>query len=325
MNKDLFNLNILEESEIYDSYEYNEFSLCLESLSELSTNELFNEAVKGNPKKVSDTIRDASSEAKKGTRGALNVFSDVTDAGGALMDSIYQLAINSLKLIAKVVKFLATNISKVPLALAKLIKNLTNLPESISNKIKGSIELYITVKDLPILQNEIMVYVDDFLTLSTSFTQDGDYRGSSLFSFKENDFKVYDKMNILYKRLINMKFEKTAVLLNNKEVVDTYLSPKSKYYTGMTKVIDMMHEDKPKFEKLVTAADSKFNANQIRGVVSKLSPTDQLKAKKSIQVITKMIEITGNILKYVIADIATIDKTLVTIMKHDKKNLMKDK
>lgn len=325
MNKEFFNLNILEDNEIYDSGEYGEFSICLESLSVLLLDELFTEAVKGNPKGVVGAIKDAAGKAQKGTSGALDVYGDLTDAGGALMDSIYQLSINSLRLITKILKFIATNISKIPLALAKVIKNLTKLPENIVNKIKGSIELYITIKDLPVLQDEIMMYIDDFLTLATSFTADGDYKGSRIFSFKEDDFKIYDRMNILYKRVQNVKFEKTSVLLNDKEVVATYLSPKSKYYKGMNKVIDMMNDNSPKFEKLVTLADGKFNANQIRGVVSKLSPTDQLKAKKSIQVITKMIEITGNIIKYVIADIATIDKTLVTIMKHDKKNLMKDK
>jgi hypothetical protein len=321
MSNDIFELNIFTEFDI-DNNSFNEFTSHIESLDMLlSTDLLFNEAAVGQSQGIIRGVKNAANRAGKGTKDALEVYNNITDAGGAIIDTIYQLTVNSMNLITKILKFIIVNLVKIPLALAKMIKYLTKIPEKIYNKVNKNIELYITIDDMPLLQTDIIKYLKDFMTLATSFTTEGDY-SKGLFIFNGNDFVTYNKMNNIYNKISKIKFEKTVIHVNNKQVVETYLSPKSVYYTGINNVLNSLKADKPKFEELAKMAETKFDANKIKGTVSKLSPEDQLKAKNSIQMISTVVSIIGNLVKYIISDISTIDKTLKQLEKSDKHNLL---
>jgi hypothetical protein len=117
----------------------------------------------------------------------------------------------------------------------------------------------------------------------------------------------------------NIKFEKSVIKLNNKQIIYTYLSPKSKYCELMKDTSDLLNKIKPELEILAKAATDKFNANQINGVLPKLSPANQVRAKNSSQMISKVVSIVGNLVKYIITDITTINKTVFKLQTSSKK------
>jgi hypothetical protein len=321
--EDIFNLNIFENADIDDmalSVNYIEFSGYVESLDNLLNSSIFAEAAVGQHQGIKKGLQNTV----KTTKDTVGVYDDATDAGGSIMNGTFQLMVNSLALVTKILKFVLVNISKIPLALADAIKYLTQLPEKTIAKVRGDIQLYVTVDDLSLLKNKIMGNLGDFIVLATSFTETGDYKTGSIIPFIRiaNDFKTYDAMNKIYKKIANVKFEKSTIRMNNKQVIDTYLSPKSEYYKALADVLKFLTDKKPELEKLATASSNKFDANQIKGVVSNLSPENQLKAKNATQMVSKVISIIGNLIKYITTDISTINKTIATLIKSNKKKLV---
>ena len=318
--KNIFDLNIFESISPDDmtlAVDYVEFTECLESLDELLSKVIFTEAAVGQ----NQGIKKGLQNAVKTTKDVAGVYNDATDAGGSINDAIFQLLVNTASLIAKILKFILTNLAKIPLALAKAIKYLTNVPQTVIAKIRGDLEIYITVDDLSLLYDSIIPNMADFLTLATSFTKAGDYNTSMNIPFIDtaHDFKTYKAMDKIYKKIANVRFEKSVVKMNDKQIIETYLSPKSKYYKFLEDTLHLLNKGKPEFEELVKAATNKFNANEIKGVVSKLSPENQLRAKNSPHMISKVVSIMGNIVKYIIIDLSTINKAVFKLQTSSKK------
>lgn len=322
--ENIFELNIFDHDYLENmdtSVDYVEFSAYVESLDELLSKAVFIEAAVGQHQGIKRGLQNTV----KTTKDVASIYGDVTDGGGSLLGSTFQLVTSIASLIAKILKFVLKNLAKIPQALGKAIRYLTRIPEKVIAKVRGDIQLYVTVDDLLLLRDRVQGDLGDFITLATSFTEVGNYKydvGIPFISHVTNDFKTYKAMNTIYKRVSNVSFEKSTVRMNNKEVINTYLSPKSQYYKSLELTLKFLNDKKPELEKLVKAATDKFDANQIKGVVSKLSPENQIRAKNSAQMISKVISIIGNLVKYIISDVSTINKMIMKLLESDKKNLL---
>ena len=133
--------------EFYTSKEYLEFCSNLDELGELSA---YDEGMT-----YDDTKTSLKSDVFKIGRNTLDTTKDVfkvykyaTDSKAKTYKGLWDLFMRLLQLITKVIAFIWRMLGNIPIRLVRLIDWITHLPSRIFNKIKGNIELYITVDDL---------------------------------------------------------------------------------------------------------------------------------------------------------------------------------
>ena len=131
----------------YTSKEYLEFCSDLDELGELSA---YDEGMT-----YDDTKTSLKSDVFKIGRNTLDTTKDVfkvykyaTDSKAKTYKGLWDLFMRLLQLITKVIAFIWRMLGNIPMHLVRLIDWMTHLPSRIFNKIKGNIELYITVDDL---------------------------------------------------------------------------------------------------------------------------------------------------------------------------------
>lgn len=335
-------LNVVDRvlaSAIADSPEFYEFCNTLDELGELTSTEmyLYEEVIaRGHTAKkdVGDIIRNTGSTTKNVGRA----YNDLTSAGGTLIKSAWDLMVKLLSLIVKAIKFISNKIAHIPNMLADLIDMIAKIPANVRAKIRGDIKLYISLDDVKMVFNDaIILHLMTFVNLAdqlskgdmwSSFFKRGAHEGKNLkdIIFGKNDMKICSKMASEYRYFQGLKFSQTIIDMSNPDTVDAYFGKGTiqinyggnayhyTYYQALDQLIKQINDGKDILIGLQQDVEAKVSRTQDNDQFASISAGKRQTIMNTIQMMAKTTEILGSMVRYVISDMTTIQKTTKQIL-----------
>ena len=318
--------------------EFMEFSNDLHNLYILTDPELYLEA------RVNTTKESLLSKGKKAVKGTaettgqiLGVYDDVTTGGGAIIKALWNVTINALRLIAKILKFVLTAISKLPELIAKGFHQIMNIPVEIRHKIRGNIKLYIAAGDLEYFYNTIFPEIKVFIDLTEDISK-GDMWGTffkrdvnksdpnATFEFPggRDDMKIHRAMKVSYNKLKSLRFEPSVIEMKDQRTVDIYfhnqksitftdLSGKkheSSYYDALKALVTELNTFSPDLKRVQDLVSDKLARTQGNQEFARLKAGARENIKESVLMVSRVVNIIGMLLKCINDDRATMNATL---------------
>lgn len=341
MSESLLDFEIDPIPEFTSSEDFKEFCSAIDTIKEYNESmELYLEAV-DDPKV---TRRTGLKEGLKNTGDLAKLtgqaIGGVVDAKAGVYNATATLVGKVFAKSAKIFYWMMGKVSKTINNITDLGSKVGNIPESIISKIRGDIQLYITVGDLEGIYNtSIIKRLDDFITVMDAFTR-GEVWGMIFKKFLvPNDYKLsktddkYCKdLNKLYNELAKIKFNPTTVDMSNPKNKEKYFSTKgnihftdlrgnshdSNYYDALKTLVTDLTSRKKEIENLEKAFGEKMNRSHMEQAWAKLSNSDRDQVTKALKNCMGVVTVIGDMLKYVTTDINTMNDTVDKIIKSSK-------
>lgn len=335
----------------YTSKEYLEFCSNLDELGELSA---YDEGMT-----YDDTKTSLKSDVFKIGRNTLDTTKDVfkvykyaTDSKAKTYKGLWDLFIRLLQLITKVIAFIWRVLGNIPMYLVRLIDWMTHLPTRVINKIKGNIELYITVDDLKniysvdLFENIGIILKDAKVMMNGDFWNNWKnkhhFKGVKVNKHIEipvlakdpgTNKAVKEIIQIYERKLSKIRFVKSIIDLSREDNVNLYFKTKEITITkrsGVTStgsyldlinglVTDMKDKQSEIQEVSKSVSENLQGATTEDGFLS-LSASDRTAIYRATQCLSGTINILGNIVKYANKDIQTVDNARKRINKRKEQN-----
>ena len=280
---------------------------------------------------------------KDTTKQVGGVYRAVTNLGGTGYKSLFDIVFAAVKLIVKISTFILKKIFEIPDSITKIINYISNIPENIKNKIKGNIYLYITAKDLSFFYNDAYPCIRNFLYDSTKLSE-GDTWNTLMNSlksrrklmniiFNKSDLEHIRSMNKNYNTLKKIEFTKSLIDMGNISNVDIYFGTskevisfvdihgnehKTNYYNGLLSLVRELGEYKSTLEAIRNKIGRKIQDTENNNNFNELSQVTQRKITDTIIMTSKIINIIGNLIRYILIDMNTIEKNVIKLTKKRK-------
>ena len=321
--------NILADT-LFGSDSFNEFCNDIDMLESLINNTLYTEVVGNKEKTFKNTVKDIVGNTNKTIEKTGNVYHNVTDAGGAIYRGEFNIIMSAVTLISKIAVFFANKIGTVASLISKTIDNIGDIPQSIRNKIRGNITLYITVNDIDDLYNNaLLAKLETFtkymerLTKGDTWTTLFSKRGKmldKLNNMNDNDIGLCKEMKKEFNYFSKLRFDKTVIDMSIKDNVSIYIGAdkcikfndlKGKsHYTSYYDALDLLVKELTRYSQIINSLredlGEKFNKSQCNQQFSKLNTHSQHIITETIQMISKFISIIANMVRYIIIDMQTV-------------------
>lgn len=334
--------NIIDE--FVSLKEFVEYSHTLSQLRRIQESTMFIEAVVDAPNTRRKQIGKIVQNTKSTTRDVEFAYNGITDAKGAYYKLQWDATFSVINLAVKAITWLLKKISNIPKMIIAIIDRIAKIPSDIKTKIKGDIQLYITINDIEQLYNySLLNRLDTFISivaalsngeLWTAFFKDNPNPIKKVGAAFNNDMKRCKELKAIYNKIENIKFEKTIIDLSKKENVDIYFNAanainftdlhgnkhNTSYYKSLEQLIKDISGRKKELEKVQQDFSKKYSKSQVNQDFANLTVTQQAAIEEAIREISVVVRIVGDIVKYIMTDINTIDKSVNTIL---KKNLKK--
>lgn len=349
---DLLSLDILSENIDYNLHtqEFKEFCSNLNSLGVITNPRLYIESMEDHNKSFIAKMKDKKilSNARKTTGDVKKAYDNVTDGGGSLIRAVWDMSMKGIQLASKILKFILINLAKIPKMIVSIVKTIGRIPQNVRNKIRGNISLYITVNDVNSLYKTLIPVIDTFLDNADEVckgTMWGTFfnrrpAGSKIpskYILTENDMAYHKKMKSAYEKLKLIEFKETIVKLEDPNVVNIYFGGtksikyknasgnvvESTYYDALAAVLNEFQEQSEFLKSVQTDIGEKFDKSQMNQAFARLDTSAQQTVGDTIQMISKVINIIGNLLRYTIIDMKTIRNSADKIL--SKENITKVK
>lgn len=330
-------LNIIDrllESNFINQDSFTEFCNDISTLDNIWLNAPYVEAVENTEKRLNDKAKDIKNNTLQTTRKAAGVYKVATDIGGMVYSTEFNLVTSSLDLISKLCRFIIKAVVFIPNLIAKLISRLSQLPDTVKTKIRGDIQLYITVNDIGMVYNNSLLNNIDTFVGKLDLLSQGDTWGTFLrrrHAVKDDgkdvsvdDVKICKEMEAAYKAIQHIEFSKTIVAMNDQNVINTYFgnSPilqfsdlrgvthKTSYYQALTQLAKDLKTISDKLNSSRERLTGKYDRTQLNQEFHRLSLSKQRIIRQSIEMTSKCTTVISNIVKYVMTDINTIKKSV---------------
>jgi hypothetical protein len=344
----LFELNpvapVIAE-DMVNTQEFKEFSEALEQMDIIYDASLYLEkADQGVKRGLIGNVKKTVSRTVETTGDLYNAYDDLSSGNSDLIYSMWSVIGRAINLTVKVISYLTRQVAKVPMFISKCLDKVQTIPASVRSKIHGNIELYICSADIAFLYNNgvmrnLDVFISEASLLSQGETWTRVFNGKGLLQKaankiaggtpNENDIKLCKKMQSTYNRLKMATFKPTTVEMKDPKMVDMYFGAEKSikfkdlkgqvhectYYDALIQMMNDLNERKADLEKIQTAIGGKYNQSLMSNDFAKLSKGYQNLITDSINMVSKGVNFTGNIVKYVMADIKTINGATEKILK----------
>lgn len=327
--------------------EFKEFCNNVNMLDFIVTPELYIEALVDNNKSFMDKIplKKPLKDTRKTTRDLTRAYGDVTDGSATLIKSTWNMSMKALNLATKISTYILSNLAKIPNMIVATAETIHRIPVHVRNKIRGNINLYITINDINNLNKQLIPLIDTFLEAAQNMSK-GDMWGTffrrrpigegsiSKHVLTENDMAYNKKMKSTYEKLKLINFKESVVKFEHQNVVDTYFGDTksikyknssgetvtSNYYDALINIFDDFQGQREFLEKVKKDMGIKMDKSQMNSSFARLDEKSQKVISESITMISKVITIIGNFIKCVMMDFKTINKSINKILsKHDVK------
>lgn len=339
-------LSILDECISFDflySESYDNFCKNLDGIKNILDDELYIEKVKNNNENI---IKKNSKGLSKGIKRTVDTTKDLaathsyaTRTGGDVINGIWNIITSLLRMAVKSISFIVSKIMIIPDLILKLINNIEKIPQKIKNKIKGSIELYICAEDISVFYNKHLLrltfqfisYANDLADgdmWSTFFNRKGYNKNTNklsnkLYELTTTDMKLCKNMRSVHEKLKKITFEKSIIDMNDEKTVDIYfggaksvkfydLSGKlheSTYYEALIQLIKDLQGEMKAIEHIRDIIGDKIDRTTVNQELGRLSQSAQETISDTISMVSSVIGIIGNIIRYIMADAKTINNS----------------
>lgn len=319
---------------------FQEFCKDLDALDALVGPELYLEALVDNRNNREGRFKSSWNNTVSTTKDVMGAYDQTTEGNSKLIKGIWDLVMAAVSLIVKITNFIVSNLSKIPTLIANTIVKISQLPASAVNKIRGNITIYISAGDIQGLYNKVFPAIKGFTTLAETMSQ-GDFWGTfwkprdtdNPKNPSENDMKLGKDLRKKYSEIQLLEFHPSIIEINddtrqiyfqNAKVVKFHdLAGKAHDDTYLDSM-KVLSEDLKKLKKPIEAIRSmigeKYEKSQMDVRFAKLGAKAQREVSESIQAISKVITIIGNLIRYTKADMTTMQKSAITVQKKVEKD-----
>lgn len=319
--------------------DFKEFCESIDQLETLVNPEMYLEAVEDATPNLRRTFKGVHKNTMDTTRDIYHAYGNVVDGNAKLIKSTWDLVMRSIQLITRIIGFILGKISAIPKGILKAAETIANIPETVLNKIKGNIQLYITADDLENLYNQTLIHrIDTFISTANSLSQ-GELWGTFLSRqakvvggkvyASQNDIKACKQLEKIYEHIKYLEFTPTNIEMkdikarnmyfgNSKSVKFTDLKGvkfQGTYYEALIKLTKDIESRREDLKKVHEALGQKYNQTQLNQTFGKLSRGDQYRITDTIRMMSKVVSIVGNITKYIMIDMQTITKSTDKMLK----------
>lgn len=341
-------INVVEDvlmRTLTSTIEFDKFCENLDDIGSLLDDSLYLEDVENLGPKGRRTRQKIAKNTIDTTKGAVKLYDDVTDIGGIGIKSGWDLMMKLVSLAVSILNFIVKNIVRIPQLIIRLIDMIQSIPENVRDLIRGNIKLYITVNDIELLYNQglygsIDAFINQCEILSRgamwtklmqkigNVVRPGEWGKAESFS---NDMNTCKEMKKLYNKFRAVNFKQVTIDMNNPNMVDLYFGNKKieihdlhgktrqfTYYEALEQLVTDINNRKNTLLKLQTDLGEKFAKSQDNQTFATLSPRSRQTVIDTIQMVSKVAEIIGNMTKCIMSDITTIQKTTEQILKRQK-------
>lgn len=338
---------------VSENPDYIEFCESLSILRAMtSTTEYMSEAIEnsGSKSSIGRQIGKVASNTAQTTKDVATLWGITTDTGGAGIKSIWDLAFRLIKIAAKVLAWIVNKAIAIPNMISAAIDVVTKIPKEIKLKIRGDIKLNVTVSDVQsMIDTMCLTHLKNFLMYATELSK-GEmwttifHKGDSttaksvldgLLGNSTSDMKIINKMKKEYKYFNNLRINPTVVNMNDQNTVECYFGQgtinfkdihghdyKETYYMSLKRILSWISEDQNDLNTLYVELGTKLQKSQQNSTFGKLNNVQQKQVLNVLQMMSDVVKIIGDIMKAVITDMNTIQKTTKQIL--ERQNQISD-
>lgn len=336
---DIIKLDDVEASIGFDtsSIAFKEFCSDLDELGCITDSDLYLEKVRSNEQTLRSFGKSVGKNTYSTTLDVAKAYGTVVDSNASLIKSMWDLMMRALQLAVRAISFILRKISYIPYAIIKLGNKVADIPDDVRNKIRGNIKLYITIPDIQNLyNNQLLNKLTTFMGLATRLSQ-GEMWGTFIsrrdadhkILVGENDMKTCKEMQKIYGQIKLLEFNPSTIEMKDKTTVDAYFGTaksvnftdlngkkhNSTYYEALTTLLKDIESQQQNMEKIQKSIGEKYKQTQINTNFSKLHYTQQMLIRDSISMISKLISVIGNIIRYINTDIETLNNATDALLK----------
>lgn len=332
--------NIIIETE---SKEFQEFCNNIDKLDRISTvYDLYFEDVKYKPNAYNKMLSGTLKNTKDTTLDVADAYGNVISGGGELTKSVWDLFMGAVGLMTRILKFLLQKVAMIPRMILKISHKIANIPQDIKDKIHGNIKLYITVNDIETIYNSyLIVRLTRFIELGKVLSQ-GETWGTlmnkrkpeGIIAMKENDIATCKKINAEYNALKELEFTQSSIIMSDDKVKNCYFGVAAtvefvsegkkysyNYYEALNKLVDDIHKKEGDIKDVYKDLSEKYDKTQLNQSFIHLNKNAQRQIMKTMQQMSKIYSITGNIIRYIMIDLKTLEKETNKILKSSNINV----
>lgn len=319
------------------SLAFTEFCSDLDELNAITDCNMYIEKVTSHDQSLRHFGRSVRKNTINTTLDVGKAYGNIVDSNATVIKSVWDLMMRALHLVVRATSFILKKISYIPYAVIKLGDKVADIPSDIRNKIKGNIKLYITVSDISNLyNNNLLTKLETFLGLATRLSQ-GEMWGTFIarresdknIVFGENDMKICKEMRKVYEQIKMLEFNPSTIEMKDEATVNVYFGAsqaveftdlhgkrhKSTYYEALNVLLKDIDGQKNNMEKIQKSIGTKYTQTQANASFTKLHYTHQTLIRDSIQMVSKLIGIIGDIIRYINTDIETLNNATDALLK----------
>lgn len=347
----LESFQVLDLLDISGNSEFEEFCHNLDLLDKMYATDPFTEAMVDKNINFKNSIHKTLKNTRDTTRDAVQIYGKVTDANGALIKNTWDLTMSATKIITNVITWLVKKLANIPLLIKNIVERTARIPRNVYDKIKGNIQLYITAEDIEQLYgSSLMVRIDTFAMQLQRLINGVCFQNFFFKKFKkviendkpsadftEADVTVCHELIKLHGQISSLQFKKTSIVMNDSSIRIYFgkttavkvrrqkVDPSGKqtgfemvdctYYDALQYLVEDLTAARDRIKKFQEAAGNKLGDAYYRETFLKLKKGAQDIISDTIKMVSKTISIVGNIVRYIIIDMNTINGAINTVMK----------
>lgn len=336
---DIFEMNLVDEivASTFGEH-YKEFCGNIDNLDSIWDHN-FMEAVKDATPNLRGNINKIGKNTYDTTKDVIGAYNNVVDANASAIKNTWDLVMRAVNLMTRILGFVISKIGTIPKLILKLANAIGDIPNEVRNKIQGNIELYITVQDIEAIYNQnLIARLDQFISMGTKLSQGelwGTFfmRSAKIVNGKvyasQNDIKAAKQLRKIYEHIKNLEFTKSTIIMKDENARNMYFgSSKSisftdlkgnkfsgTYFEALNKLVDDINSRKDELDQIHKLLGKKYDHTLMNQTFSKLNRSDRYYITDTIRMMSKVVTVVGNMTRYVMEDIKTINKATNKILK----------
>lgn len=319
-----------------------EFCRCLNDIEMLTlTPDYFSEEVSRATPSETNAVAKTIRNTAKTTKDVSHVMGITTDAGAMGIKSAWDLIMKLAGIAAKTSLFIMKNLVLLPKAIIKTIDTVGNIPKDVKRRIRGDITLYITIDSVQVMMDRyILQHMMNLVAIATklskgemwtTLTRKEHHREQSTYNNpgvdKSSDMQLIKKMKQEYSYFSQVRFDKTTINMSDPDVVESYFGTgklmykdihgvqhEDTYYNLLKELVQMISARKAELDGLYTDIGEKIKLTQTNSNFASMNSLQRKAIMDSMTMMTKTIGILGNVIKYMMMDINTIQKATSQIL-----------
>ena len=344
----ILNLQIFDNviDEYFGRKQFNEFCRDIDFLDQYGTPvDPFTEAVHDERHRFKKSVGDTVRNTVDTTRDVARAYGNITDANAGLIKNTWNLLSKAVDIAVKASAFIINKISGIPNAVLDATAWVMKVPEKLRLRVNHNIELYLTINDIELLYNKsLLVDIDTYITNASELSKGETWavskggivgwvtRLASGEKMSPTDIKRIQKMNDLYIQMQSVKFEKETVAVSNPDIAKKYFSVEkavnftdlkglqhnSYYLDALVALAKHLDTKKSELKVIQESLGAKYDKSLASADFTKLTKEHQNLVTNSIQQLSKVMSIVGNLIKCVLEDADTIKKESVRILNENQ-------